>query len=190
MTNVQTIRFALIFKRISISELSTKNPRVIPSSQGSDMIYVRFANPPFFFLRKILVLVPSRIQHFPRGSRNPAIFRGVRLRSVYREDANRTWPAGASRSRGDLHIPCFSISVRGGGIPHLAFRGKYYTLVTPERGRSETTVPFPTAISAHRRGAQTRRDSIMIFRRVAGFPPPSHPLPIDHARARANNRPS
>jgi len=96
-----------------------------------------------FLLRRILVLVPSRIQHFPQPhdfSRCPV---EKRLRRC--EDANRTWPVGASRFRGDLHIPCFSISVRGGGIPHLAFRGKYYALVTPERGRSEITVPFPTA---------------------------------------------
>lgn len=51
-----------------------------------------------------------------------------------REDTNRTRP---SRSRGDLHILCFSISVQA-GVPHLAFRGQYYTL--REHSRSSSAI--------------------------------------------------
>lgn len=60
-----------------------------------------------------------------------------------RKDTNRTRPVVASRSRGDLHIPRFSISVRA-SVPHLAFRGKYYTLA------AGSTVPFPTDICLSR----------------------------------------
>lgn len=48
--------------------------------------------------------------------------------------------AGSSRTRGDLHIPRFSISVRA-GVPHLAFRGKCHTLARRERGRSGAIFP-------------------------------------------------
>lgn len=123
---------------------------------------------------------------FPEGPRNgPRDFSRCPANGRCREMQIAHGRPSRPVPAGDLHIPCFSISVRSRGVPHLAFRGKYYTLATE---RSPVLFSHRCAVS---RRDPARNDH---FRRERGWRRKSHLrlFCLLHFRTRSaeNNRPS